>query len=86
MKVHRLGNDYIHQSTMGNAEPAVVVETKPAEVVKEKKEVEKVEQYDNDPAAGTQEPEPVEQEPQADTQEPAKEEAPKEKKGKGKKA
>lgn len=47
---------------------------------------EEVKQYDNNPTAGTQEPEPVEQEQQADTQEPAKEEAPKEKKGKGKKA
>ena len=88
MKVHRLGNDYIHQSTMGKAEP-VAIETKPAEVTKvaeEEKVVEEVKQYDNDPAAGTQEPEPVEQEPQADTQEPAKEEIPEKKKGKGKRS
>lgn len=47
---------------------------------------EEVKQYDNNPTAGTKEPEQVEQEQQADTQEPAKEEAQKEKKGKGKKA
>ena len=57
-----------------------------ANKLKAEQKQEEVKQYDNNPTAGTQEPEPVEQEQQADTQEPAKEEAPKEKKGKGKKA
>lgn len=72
MKIIKLANDHALQKQLK------------AEL--EKKEEKEVKQYDNHPAAGTKEPEPVEQEQQADTQEPAKEEAPKEKKVRGKKS
>lgn len=72
MRTINVGNDYAFRKQL--------------EAKAKKAKEQEVKQYDNNPTAGTQEPESIEQEQQADTQEPAKEEAQKEKKGKGKKA
>ena len=72
MRTINVGNDYAFRKQL--------------EAKAKKAKEQEVKQNDNNPTAGTEAIGATEQEPQADTQEPAKEEAQKEKKGKGKKA